>query len=70
MKLGQLIECADCGEVDAPNVQGRCATCASQQVRWIVGEQSFLLASDFPREESQGLCGIDKEFLREMGILA
>lgn len=75
MKLTQLVECVDCGEVDAPTVQGTCATCGSHAVAWIVGEQTFLLASDFQPNETNSLpstnwCGIDKEFLRELGVEA
>lgn len=75
MKLSELVECENCGEADKPTQHGRCATCGSNGVRWVVGEQPFLLASDFHREETNSLpstkwCGIDREFLREMGVEA
>lgn len=70
MKLNELIECVDCGEVDAPTMHGACATCGSHAVAWLVGEQPFLLSRDFQREEPHGMSGIDREFLREMGVEA
>lgn len=67
MRLTQLIECANCLEVDAPTQHGRCRTCGSDAVVWIAGPTVW--SEPEPVVEREGvLCGCDREFLREMGV--
>lgn len=69
MKLNQLIECASCLEVDSPTKHGRCATCGSDAIAWVSrltgGISALPQAKPLPK-----MCGIDREFLREMGVSA
>ena len=66
MKLDELIECAECLEVDSPTKQGRCRTCGSLAVRWVVQQQAW----ELPVRVEPRLTGIDREMLREMGVVA
>ena len=67
MRLSELIECANCGEVGQPSKHGRCSTCNSDGVVLL----SMLLRTQMRSESSPPkvkLCGIDRELLRDMGI--
>jgi hypothetical protein len=66
MRLNQIIECAECLEVDVPTKHGRCSSCNSSAVRWIVGQSvhEINVTAETP------MCGIDREFLREIGVSA
>ena len=66
MKLHQLIECAECSEVDVPTTNGRCPTCGSIALAWVSQLSDGIQALPAARE----MTGIDKEFLREMGVSA
>lgn len=70
MKLHELIECANCEEVDAPTRHGTCRSCGSYAIAWLVRQQ--LWPEDFagPEPAPIHLCGIDREFLREIGVQA
>lgn len=68
MRIGQLIECLECAEVNAPSKHGQCATCGSRAIVWLTGE--LVLAAYQPPQPEQVLCGVDREFLRNMGVMA
>lgn len=70
MKLHELVECEECAEVNLPTRFGSCQHCGSYAVAWVVNQRLWL--QDLPQREPAEvrLCGIDREFLREIGIEA
>lgn len=69
MRLNEIVECAECLEVDVPSKRGRCQTCGSSAVRWIVG-QYIAVSPRLTVAQETPMCGIDREFLREIGVQA
>lgn len=70
MKIHELVECAECREVDAPTQFGRCSTCGSLGVTWLSQLRDGVRVLQVVKREEPRPCGIDREFLREMGVSA
>ncbi|MHB1952102.1 MAG: hypothetical protein ACYCOU_00015 [Sulfobacillus sp.] len=67
MKLSDMIECANCGEVGQPTKHGRCSICGSDGVVLLSAIVHGPMRSESQPPELK-LCGIDREFLRKMHI--
>jgi len=70
MRLNELVECAECMEVDFPTKHGRCSTCGSFAIAWLSQLSDGTKVLHAVEHEEPILCGIDREFLREMGVEA
>ena len=68
MPVAYRVYCLDCGAREVPTRHGTCSRCQGRAVYWVNGERIW--RAPRPPEKVPAMCGIDREILREMGIMA